>query len=436
MNTNSAAALNKINMNNNQYLNHNSCNNNNLQNSIQNSNIVIPNINSNINSNQIIINKGVLNISLNQASNKTLNKNLNPSSFGSFKNLENINSNFNSSGNNSSNINLNINQILSGPNRENKEKIINSKLTNTLKKENLELFFDENESFSQKLQMNSSMRNFEMINTNKEYNLKNIDISSKKNKIKKANSNAENIIKNLESSKNIFLNFSNFNSNHNNELNYMHELNTSEPIKNITFNSTFKKNSIDSEKEDSEEFDFRKISEKVEEGESSKFHWNIDNYEQFHHCKLDILCNDLNDKKKLINKNCDSKIQKFKNQADELIYKDSRKESIDLGVFENENNSDLKNFDNKEISIENKFFKNEIYSINENKKGLFTLKKYEEIKENENFLDLENIKIEDKSKITDNFKIKNEMDDKFNNKSKNLYKQEVNIIINIFFFKL
>ncbi len=46
------------------------------------------------------------------------------------------------------------------------------------------------------------------------------------------------------------------------------DLNSSEPIKNITFNSTFKKHSIDSEKEEEyEEFDFNKICQKVEEDE-------------------------------------------------------------------------------------------------------------------------------------------------------------------------
>ncbi len=209
-------------------------------------------MNSNKNLNKIIINNGILNLSLNQRSNKTLNKHYNPSSFGSFKKFENINSNNNSSSGYSSNNNLyfgnnNVYNI-SGPIKEKENRDIE-------KKENMDLFFKENESFSQKLQENFSIENLELENRFNDVIIFNSSLT--KSQIKKGNSNSDNKIYIKESSKNMFLN-SNIASNYNIEFNPIQDLNTSEPIKNITFNSTFKKNSIDSEKDDYE-FDFNKI---------------------------------------------------------------------------------------------------------------------------------------------------------------------------------
>lgn len=165
-------------------------------------------VNNNNNNNNFILNNCVLNLSLNQTSNKTLNKILCPNSFGSIRTekYNNIqNSNNTSIGNISNN---NLNQIFSG-NRE-KDKLNN---------ENFELYL--NESFADKIQDDDNNLSY---------------------KIEKNNKNKFNI---------------EFNQNNN-------DMSSSEPIKNITFNSTFKKHSIDSSSDDekAEEFSLNEIYEK------------------------------------------------------------------------------------------------------------------------------------------------------------------------------
>lgn len=182
---------------------------------------------SNKNSNHIIINNGVLNLSLNQNSNKGLSKVLNQNSFGSFKMGEvgNSNSNAHSVGNNSNN-NLSFNQILSGHNREKereKEKYSNNN-------EIFEIYLDENESFSNKICDNFSI---------KKDNLDNLNSINKVKIISQVNCHSGKS-KDRESADN----------KNPNENSLVNDFNSSEPIKNITFNSTFKKHSIDTDKDD------------------------------------------------------------------------------------------------------------------------------------------------------------------------------------------